>query len=188
MNLFIRLNNLDNFFLLSFLYLNFLHSGFLLSDFLFLVRQFFFNQHFSIFQVILRNDLFCSFNRNFIGTIRLKFSSYCSHCVVFRILNKMVHNYTLIIVSPMLNFIFSYLSQPKIVFFSESIKYVNSCIWCAHLQNNCTISSISHINCSKLSWIATNEWFCSLEWMNVVFKWSHYMIFIELRNPMEQGI
>lgn len=162
LNFFFFLNHLVNL-LILFFSLNFLHFCFLFSHFLLLVRKFFFDQHISIFQIILRDNSFCFFNRNFIGFVCLKLSSYCSHCVVFRILNEMVHNYTLIIISPMFNFIFCYLSQPKIVFLSKGIKYVNSCVRCAHLHNNCTISSISHINCSKLSWIATDEGFCSFK-------------------------
>lgn len=140
---FFFLNELTYLVLFNLFRLDFLNFCLLFSHLLFFIWKFLFYQHLSILQVILRNDLFCPLNWNVIWTICLYLSSYCPHCVVFRILNEMVHNYTLIIISPMLNFVLCDFSQPKIVFLGKGIKYVDSCIRSAHLLNNRTISSIS---------------------------------------------
>lgn len=88
----------------------------------------------------------------------------------------------------MLNLILCYFSQPKIVSLSVCSKYLHCCIWFTHLFYNCTICSISHVYCSELCWIAANKGFCSLKRVDMILKWCHYVIFVELWNPMEQGI
>lgn len=86
----------------------------------------------------------------------------------------------------MFNFILCYFTQPKVVLLCKCIKNVNSSVRTANLFNNCSICTISHINCSELCWIASHQWFGSFKRMNMILKWCHDMIFIELRNPVEQ--
>lgn len=111
-----------------------------------------------------------------------------SELVALRILNKIVHNVTLWIISPVLNFIACYLGKPNVVLLRKGIEYIQTRIWITHLWNNCAIGSISHIDCTILFRITSNQWFCSFKGMYMVFKDCHYFVFVEIRYPMEQSI
>ena len=100
----------------------------------------------------------------------------------------MIQDLSLRVISPMLNLILCDFSQPKVVFLGIGIENIHGDVRFTHFWNNCSICTISHINSTILSWIASDQRFGSFEGMNVVFKGRHHVIFVELRNPMEKSV
>ncbi len=150
------------------------------------IRQLLFRHFSRIFKIIFLSYFLCLFNRNFMWLLKL--SPHSTHRIILWILNEVIDHNSCWIVRPVLNFIFCYLSQPKVIHLSISIENLHRHIRLTHLWNYCSVSSISHVNSTKLRGIASHQRFCSLEWMNMIFKRCHHMVLVELRNPVEKSI
>ncbi len=164
----------------------FTFTYFWLSFLFILIRQFFFRYFSSIFGVIFVSNFPYFFNCDFVRLLKLCADS--NHCIIFWILNEVIDNVSCWIVGPVFNLIFCYLCEPEVVHFGISIENIHRHIRLTHLWNDCSISSISHVNSTKLSGVASYQRFCSFEWMNMILKRCHHMVLIELRNPVEKSI
>ena len=150
------------------------------------IWKFFFRYLLRILAVVYVNNFFRFFNCHFMGFFQL--SSNSTHSIILRVLNEMIQNLSFWVISPMLNLILCDFCQPEVVFLGIGIKNIHRYIGFTHLLNNRSICTVSHVNCTVLGWIASNQGFSPLEGMNVVFKGCHHMVFVELWNPMEKSV
>ena len=100
----------------------------------------------------------------------------------------MIQNLSFWVISPVLNLILCDFCQPEVVFLGIRIENIHSYVRFTHFLNNRSICTVSHINSTILSWIASDQGFSSFEGMNMILKGCHYVIFVELWNPMEKSV
>jgi len=101
---------------------------------------------------------------------------------------KVVNNYSMTVKCFVLNAISIDLTKPHVIASPERIKDFKSNVRFTHLGDQGSICTISHIDRSVLFWSVSDQRFGTLEGVNMVLKNCHYFVFVEVGNPMKQGI
>jgi hypothetical protein len=104
------------------------------------------------------------------------------------VLGVIIDDDSVAIVGSMDNPVIVDFTQPHIVALAVCIEDINCDIGSAHLGDNCSIGSVANVDCSILSGRVSDQRFCALEGVNMVFEYGHNFILIEVGHPMEESI
>ncbi len=88
----------------------------------------------------------------------------------------------------MLHLGFGNLRQPKIIPLGKGLENIDGNIRPTKLLHNGPIGPIAHINRSKLFRTTTYQRLRSFERMHMVFINCHHAVFIEVGDPVEEGV